>query len=687
MKISYNWLKEYVNSKLKEDELLERLIMAGFEIESAQKLGNDFIFEIEITSNRPDCLSLIGMAREVAAITSSKVKLPKIAPGSKLQAPGKSSSVQPGVISIIDKIGCPIYTAKIIKNVKVQDSPAWLKDKLTCVGLRPVNNVVDITNFVLFETGQPLHAFDLDRLSDSKIIVRRAGENELIKTIDAKERKLNKEILVIADAKKPVAIAGIMGGLESEVGSGTKNILLESAYFNPIRIRRGSRLLGISTDSSYRFERAVDINTVFSASDRATQLIIDIAGGELADDICASSYKKSKAKKKILLDVQELNSILNIDINSAKIKKILNALGFSVTGSSNKLSVTVPDFRQDVQIKEDLFEEVARIYGFDRIKSTLPKIIPSQEESEPLKLRVEKKARRVLTAQGLDEAITYSLLNAKILQNANIPTDNLRKIANPLNPDQAILRPTQLPGLVLSAAYNINRQQPSVRLFEIGNSFSKDTEKLTLGIIITGEDFSVCLPKTKANLDLNIYSLKGIIENLFLSLGVKSFKFSCKDFDFFDPAASSAIIVGDKEVGFLGRVSSEVLSNFSVKTQKEILFAHIELENLITSVDFNKTFTPINQYPYITRDISLVADSSITFERMDELIRKSGSGIVTEVKIKDYYKGEPIPKDKAGLTLSIKFQSSERTLNDEEVNNLRDNICKALADELKVTIR
>ena len=410
MKVTYNWLKDFLNIEIAPGALAEKLTMAGLEVVSLEQIQGDFVFEIEITSNRPDWLSVLGVAREVAAITNSKLK------NNKKNLP-KWQKDSPLKIKIEDKKDCPLYTARIIKNVKVGPSPEWLRKRLELIGCRSVNNIVDITNYILFELGQPLHAFDLDKLSQNEIKVRRAKAEEKIVTIDGVARVLSQEVLVIADAHKLIAIAGIMGGKETEVTPKTRNILLESAVFNPMLVRRAKQKLGLQSESAYRFERGVDLEAVNSAALAAGELILKLASGEPSDSVSLGSSKRIHPV--INLDVIYLNKLLGTAIPILKVKQILNRLGLVVkTKSKNILMVNVPSFRQDLRLPVDLVEEVARIYGYDEIPQTLPAVKPSRKVSD--QQDAVSGIKNILSSLGLDEAITYSLVDRELLKKSGI---------------------------------------------------------------------------------------------------------------------------------------------------------------------------------------------------------------------------------------------------------------------------
>jgi phenylalanyl-tRNA synthetase beta chain len=690
MKISFNWLKDYVDIELSPQALAKELTISGTEVTSISTVGADKVFEMEITSNRSDCLSHIGIAREVAAITGKKLKLPKIV---KMIRVGKSVSsvnrenridcLSRQNIKIEDKKGCLRYIGILIKDVDVGDSPKWLRQRLEAVGLRSVNNIVDISNFCLLEWGQPLHAFDFDKLLNHRIIVRRAANGEKIITIDGIVRNLDPEILVIADSQKPIAIAGLMGGLNTEVTKNTKNILLESAYFDPVMIRRASRKLGLSTESSYRFERNVDVEGVVLASMRATGLICDLAKGEFVKKIDIQT-KSLKQDKKIQIDPEKVNRILGIRIPTSKIKTTFKRLGFRITKiKKNSLEVKIPSFRQDVSLCEDLIEEIARIFGYENIPSILPAIKPSQIESESLR-QLKDRVRAILIAKGLNEIISYSLIGREQLKRCKLDFLQSTDIANPLSRDQEILRPTIVSGLLNCLNYNLSRNIEDIKIFEIGNIFEGIQEVPVLSIALTGARYRDWLRKT--NQLLTIFDLKGIIESMLESLGIQDYKFSPKVYSFFEDGYSLILAIRGKQIGFLGQVSNEVLNNWKIKKDK-IFITQLKLDGLVKFMNLERKFKPLALYPSIKRDISFLAREDISSEDIVEVIKKEAGMILKDVKLIDYYHGHQIPTNFKSLTYFLEYQAQNRTLKDEEINQIQDRIIQVLEGQLDIRVR
>jgi phenylalanyl-tRNA synthetase beta chain len=674
MKFTYNWLKDFVDIKITPEALAEKLTMAGLEIGGVEAKGGDFVFEAEITSNRPDWLSVIGIAREVAAITGAKLKPAKASKCRCVKASGKI------FIKIENKKDCPLYTAKIIREVKVGPSPKWLKRRLELIGCRSINNVVDITNYCLFTWGEPLHAFDLDKLSAEGIIVRRARNGEKLVTIDQVERKLDADILVIADLVKPVAVAGVMGGKDTEVTEATKNILLEAAVFNGSVVRRGRQKLGLSTDSSYRFERGVDFETAEFSSCQASGLIEELALGKC---VLAKSLGVAKPKpKSINLDLGLVEKILDVRIPAEKLKKILSHLGFGVRpAGKNKMTVTVPMFREDVALPEDLIEEISRIYGFENIPQTLPSIKPQVSTRGSRDLVALTK--NVLTGLGLSEAITHSLVDQDLLKGFGPQDKQPVEIMNPLSKEQEVMRTALIPSLARCVSYNLNQKQEFIFLYEIASVFSKaenfPKEELTLGVVLCGTK-SFFLEQGLAKENASLLEIKGVLERLFLSLGIKEYEIN--------PAGAGAIevIVGGQKVGSLISLEKNVLARVDIKN-KEVFAAEISLEKVFAAADLNKKFVLPPRYPGIIRDISLVLKDDLAIKSVLSSLYEKGSPLLREVRIADYYKGKQIPEGFRSLTVSCLYRSDERTLSEAEVNPVHGEVVRVLTDSFGAKIR
>jgi phenylalanyl-tRNA synthetase beta chain len=674
MKVTYSWLKDFVDIKIAPDDLAERLTMAGLEVVALEKRGGDFVFEIEITSNRPDWLSVTGIAREVAAITKSKIK------NQKVQLRIEKSKQEKFEIKIENNKDCPLYTAKIIRGVKVGASPEWLKNRLELVGCRSVNNIVDITNYVLFETGEPLHAFDLDKLNSPAIIVRRAKAGEKLVTIDGEEKQLFPGILVIADAQKAIACAGIIGGKDSEVTESTKNILLEAAVFDPVLIRRGKQALGLQSESAYRFERSVDASMVEPASLMAAQLIEKLSPGKIV--LAKNAGVGKSIKKNITLDCAKVAKVLGVGIAAEKIRGILISLGFTVKSrGKDKFSVSVPAHRKDVSLDVDLIEEVARIYGYERIPQALPSVKPQASAwgvTEAVAL-----IKNILTGLGLNEAITYSLverdLDSSLGSAVNLPAVAIR---NPLSREQEVLRTSLLPSLVRSAALNLNQKQDYVNLFEVARRFcfsdKGPQEELCLGVLLCGKK-SLALDRGMVKDEAGLLHLKGIIENLFLRLGIKGFGFTA------DREVISVEVAGAK-VGLMLRLTRKTLETFDIKN-REVFVAEISLEKIMPALNLKKQFIAPPKYPGITRDISLLLQESVRIEEVFKEMRSTAGELLKDLKVADFYKGRQVPEGWRGLTLSCLYRSDERTLTEAEVTPVHAKVSLVLTERFGAKIR
>lgn len=691
MKVTYNWLREFVEIKLSPKALAEKLTMVGLEVTSLEQKEGDFVFEIEVTSNRPDCLSVMGIAREVAAVTNKKLKLIQSVHSPQCPAvhrkPQKfyglsTMDYRPFSIKIENKKDCPLYTAKIIRDIKVGPSPSWLKNRLELIGCRSVNNIVDITNYILFTWGEPLHAFDLDKLKGNVIIVRRAKDGEELTTIDGERRRLNPDILVIADEENPVAIAGIMGGKDTEVSAGTKNILLEVAVFNPVIVRRTRQALGIQSDSSYRFERGVDTQIIEKASGEAAELIQELAGGGC---IAAKSSGLARIKKKsINLEVSTVQKILGINITPPRIKKILNSLEFKTkTKAGNCFKVEVPSFRSDVDLEIDLIEEIARIFGFEFIPRTLPAVRPgvSADKSRTLISLI----KNILIGLGLNEAITYSLTDKDLLRNFEARQDYAAiEILNPLSREQEILRPALIPSLSACVAYNLNQKQDYVNIFEIAAAFSQSAlrprEELRLGIALCGSR-NLLLEQGLIKDAVGFLHLKGILEVLFARLGIRDYNFKATD-----KTSEIAVYVGKESMGSLKALPRDILDSLDIKN-KEVFVAELCLERLLSFVDLNKKFAHLPVYPGISRDISLVLKEGIRVGDILATIKDKGRPWLCEARVVDYYKGKQIPSGFKGLTLSCLYRLDERTLTEAEINPVHSQLSALLKDRFGAQIR
>ncbi|MFC1657785.1 phenylalanine--tRNA ligase subunit beta [Candidatus Omnitrophota bacterium] len=672
MKVTYNWLKDFVDIRIPAETLAEKLTMAGHEVVRLEPRDGDVVLEFEITSNRPDLLSVIGIARETAAIIGRKLKphtgYSKPVSAKESRTSRVHDSASKFFIKVEDKRDCPLYTARVIQDVKVGPSPAWLKKRLELVGLRSVNNIVDITNYVLMETGQPLHAFDLNRLQGNGIFVRRAKPSETIILIDGQKCELSQEMLVIADSQKPVAIAGIMGGADCEVGKKSSAILLEAAVFDPIITRRASRLLGISSESSYRFERGVDAGFLESAVGLAQGLIVQLAGGQPVIYRKSASGKQA-TKKTVALKCSEIKRILGRDYTKREIKQTLSGLSFSMRQQSGKTyKVCIPSFRPDINQPVDLIEEIARISGYDQIPSCLPRIIPQGAEvySSWIKTR---QVKNILISQGLNEAVTYSLLSRRLVDEFGYPEAEIMTVANPLSSEQEVLRPGIIPGLINCIAYNLNQRRRDIRLFEVGDIFRNNREEPFLEI-------AYCAKKDEGE---EISWLRGLLELLCQRMGIPKakYKFRAQAHPaYYFEDISLSLEVDNKLCASAGRIKPSILKPFDIK---DVVFAAaLNLKVLFSAMDKMKIYEKRPLYPGVTRDISIMLKENISFEDIITKILSLGIKPLSEIKYSDKFDGSQIPTGFKSLTISCIYRAKDRTLTAEEVDAFQQKVIDVL---------
>ncbi len=661
----------------------------------------DIILEIAITPNRGDCLSLIGIAREVAALTNGVLKKPPIT----LQALGAPISQFTSVTLQAPSL-CPRYTASLIRQVEIKPSPAWLKNRLEAVGIRSINNVVDVTNYVMMELGQPLHAFDFDKLEDHRIVVRQAEENERLTTLDGVERILDHEMLVIADGKRAIGIAGVMGGLNTEVENTTRHILLESAFFSPESIRRTSKKLGLRTEASYRFERGVDPLGTPLALKRATQLIQEVAGGEVASGII-DEFPFPFSPIRLSLRTQRAQQILGADLAPQQMKSILVSLEFSVSEKSDEiLDVEVPSHRSDITREIDLIEEVGRIYGYDKIPSTLPsgRIVPQDEK---ISRKVESLVQQVLIGEGFYEVINYSFMGKSALDKLKIPESDYRRrtvtLENPIIEEQNQLRTTLIPHLLENAHLNFKYNVDSLRLFEISRVFIHRDGSVSRVYGETGSAREMALlPEEslfvagvmggyreevywgEARKPVTFYDLKGVLENIFSILKV-SYKLQNAQIPFLHPAQSAEIQVEGQTVGYLGKIHPEVAEVYEL--EQPLYLFEMNLDQVIPHVRPSVSFKPLPKFPSVRRDLAVLVPLTVKAEDVETQIRKVAGPILEDVKLFDLYQGEQIAKGFVSLAYSLVYRNPERTLTDAEVNLVHSQIIQSLEQTLGARLR
>jgi phenylalanyl-tRNA synthetase beta chain len=691
MLISYNWLRELTATKLTPLELRERLTMVGLAIDAVDEIEGDSVLDVEVPSNRPDCLSHIGIAREVAVIEKSKVQSPK---SRVFKADGRAGDFTS--VEINDPELCPRYAARIVRGVKIAPSPDWLTKRLGEIGQRPINNVADITNYVLHELGQPLHAFDLAKLTEQRIVIRRAITSEKLTTLDGVERELDPEMLVIADAIQPVALAGIMGGLDSEISATTTDVLIESAYFNPDSVRRAARKLGMDTEASRRFERGADCENVVHAQTRCVELICELAGGVATED-AIDVYPNPVPARLVQFRPSRVERLTSVRVEVPEMTRILTALGFVRTEAheNNATTFVVPSWRIDVGLEEDLVEEVVRHVGYDRISSDLP---PSSlaGEYQPAEMK-RRELRRAFTSLGFDEAINFSFIDlAHDEQFELLPAFRLPRLlenegsaavtlSNPILDEAIRMRPTLLPGLVESVRHNLNHGNRDVRLFEIGRVFANSqagelrdklpNEREALGVIATGganaEGYA------QAIRDTDFFELKGALEAAIDAMNLPLLVFSEANVKHLREGQAASVTLADgTRIGSVGRLAESIATAY--KFRQSVFVAELDLTTLLDALERPIQYSPLPRYPAVMRDVTLLADRATSFAQLVRAIESQTIPNYAGVSLVGTYEGANIPADKRSITLRMEYRSDEGTLRDEEVEECHRELVKSL---------
>lgn len=636
----------------------------------------DIILDINVTANRPDCQSVLGLAREVAAVLNKPLKLPDLS----FKVNKDVSTVN--TVKVLNKAFdlCPRYKARLVKNVKIAQSPLWLKRRLFLMGLRSINNVVDITNYVLLEIGQPMHAFDLKTLCGSEIIVRRAENDEKITTLDEKVFSLNENNLVIADAEKPVALAGVMGGLNSEIVGDTENVLFEAATFKRDNVRKTSRALGQRSDSSARYEKGVDLWSVETGLKRALHLIDELGCGEIATD--EYDLHETEIKERYInTTIEKVNGVLGINIPESEIEDVLKRLTFGVKTENGALTVKVPLYREDMEDYPDIAEEIIREHGYDHIESTLLKT--SEITAGGLNEKQKKTAavKDVLVGYGFNEIITYSFVSEKEFDLYGLDKTNAIKLFNPISEDMAVMRTSVLPSVVRAAAYNLKRKNYEGRLFELAKIYipkklplenlPEERNSLAFAIFGENEDF---------------FTTKGVVEGLINNFCFgKNACYKVSDKKFMHPTRSADVYVENKKVGFFGQLCPEVVEKLGV--EGSIYVGELDYDLFASEFNDKIVFKPLSKYPVVERDLAVVVDDSVSCESVMLAIKKSGSALLDGVKLFDVYKGTNVPVGKKSLAFNLTFLSYERTLNVEEIDEAVKNILNELRTTLGAQLR
>ncbi len=691
MNISYNWLKELIDIELSPEETARELTRVGLAVEGVHEHKDAFVLDIDLTSNRPDCLSHLGVARELSVSTGKPIFVDRRSLDRLPDAPFPSL-LAVDVVKVEDSDLCYRFTARLIRGVKIGPSPQWLVDRLEAMGERSINNVADITNYVMLELGQPMHAFDLDKLAENRIVVRRAANGENMTTLDEVERELDDSMLMICDAEKPVAVGGIMGGLDSSISDKTTNVLLEVAYFDRASIRQTSRKLGLATEASYRFERGVDIENLKRASDRATQLIVELAGGQAGEFIDVYSNRQETKEVESADIAVATKRLSSLDVPIEECVRILSALGITPKLESDGSTVgshtfTVPTWRHDIAIEEDLVEEVARHAGYENIAEELPPAFGAGEY-QPSESR-KKSIRSGLSDIGFDEAIGYSFIDTKhdgvvqevpelLNSSMDAPFVELR---DSVIEGAVRMRPTLIPGLLDAVRHNMNFQRKDLKLFEIGKVFAADgeaglpKERELFAIALTGGELNENRSMPVRGLDL--FDAKGAVEMALDAVGVGEITFAAADVKHLRRGQSATISVGEKQIGYLGRLNEEIAANYKFK--QPVFVAEIDLQAVLEQDPASVRYRPLPKFPAIVRDVSFVVDRAMAYGSIKQGAWNSGVELLRSVDFVDVFEGKGLGDDERSLTLRFTYRSDQRTLIEDEVTSAHEKVLEHLA--------
>ncbi|NLP29766.1 MAG: phenylalanine--tRNA ligase subunit beta [Clostridiales bacterium] len=653
--------------------ILDKEYPLGIDIVEALGLSGDVI-EFEITPNRPDCLSMLGMAREVAATFKGNLRYPE---ANCKNEKGKASDYIK--VSIKKPDLCRRYVARVVTDVKIGQSPWWLQKRLMYAGMRPINNIVDITNYVMLEYGQPIHAFDIRNIKGKEIIVDTAKEGELFTTLDGVERKLSSDTLLINDGERGIAIAGVMGGLNSEVENDTNTIVVESANFSGDSIRKTSKKLGLRTEASSRFEKGIDPNLAAEAADRVCKLIEMLGIGTVTEGR-VDVYPGKVEAKQVLVRVDRVNKVLGINITKEEIEDIFVSLEMEIETDGNNLLVTPPTVRQDLQREEDFIEEVARIYGYDRLPLTLPK---GNKESKKTRYQVLRDITKdALIGMGVNEVQTYSFMNPKGLYKVKTSSENKEfiRLINPLGEENSIMRTILTPNMLEVLAINYSRNIQDVKAFEIGNVFLNITqdeglpterENLCIACYGPGEDF---------------FTIKGIVQEMLNKLGIKEAEYIPDEtIDTYHPGRCAIISSNNQKLGVIGELHPDVLEQYDIDVRAYCCELNFDL--IVNLADAEKYYKPLPKYPSTSRDIALLVDEEINVGRIESIIKDNGSEILEAVELFDVYRGQQVPEGKKSVAFTLTYRASDRTLTDEEVIEVHDKILIALKDGCNAVLR
>ncbi|MGE3314156.1 MAG: phenylalanine--tRNA ligase subunit beta [Planctomycetaceae bacterium] len=674
MIVSWKWLGEYVALKEPVEQIAARLTMAGLNLESISKVGDDSAVDLEVTSNRPDCLGHIGIAREVSVLTGAPLKVAEAQPPVSKDPTSAATSVE---IESLDL--CPQYIARVIRGVKVGPSPAWLVERLTTIGITPINNVVDVTNYVLMECGQPLHAFDFDKLHGKRIVVRLARKGEKIEAINQRTFELEPEMCIIADADHPVAIAGVMGGRETEISDATTNVLIETANFASLSIRSTARKLSLHSDSSYRFERSVDATRLDWASRRCCELILQIAGGELLDGSVFAGTPPVDERPPIVLRFAQISRILGIDVPRDRAISILQSLGCELRGKAgdDRCEFIAPSWRRDLTREVDLIEEVARVHGYDKIPQNVA--VPLQLSSRTRRDRVTGRIRELLTGAGYYEAVTLSFISKDLAElfhpHSNRPS---LQVDHSSRRHENLLRQSIIPSLLVSRRENERHGTFDAQLFEIARVYleaapGEPEEKVepTMIGMVSGKSF---------------VEVKGTIESLVARLNPKStVTVESSDLPQFVPGRGARLLVDGKLLGWIGELDRSVSDRLDLRDS--VTVAELELSALDAASDLIAEFSPLPQFPAVERDLNFILDEGVLWKDLESVVRSAAGPHLQTVGFGGQYRGQQIGADRKSYVVTVSYRAADRTLTNDEVEQAQSAVIKACTEKLGAALR
>ena len=686
MKVLLSWIREFVDVPESAEEIGRLLSVRGLALEGLEAHGDDVVMDFDVTANRPDCLSMIGIAREIATAYNRPMR----SEGDGFShrhgsATAKAVALRTSTDGIPVTIEAPELCQRYVgavADVTVGPSPQWLQDRLTACGIRAISNVVDITNYVLLELGQPMHAFDLAKLGGGAIVVRQAKPGESIKTLDGKMRSLKPEMLVIADASKAQAIGGVMGGADSEVSAGTTRIVFEAAYFKPSSVRATSKALGLKTDASTRFERGMDVTAPVRAMARACQLLEQIGAGKASGTI-QDVYPAPQPAGSLVLERLRVPGLLGMDVPDAHVVRILESLGFGVAAAGSGWTVTTPSWRVDIKRQVDLIEEVGRHHGFEHLPSTFPGVQQAPASSDP-RIARDRRIRTALLGMGYSEAITFAFIEAAVAE-PFLQGEAPVALANPLSEKFAVMRPSLLPGLIDAVSHNRRHGRREVQLFEIGTRFSPRGETRGAGFAWTG--LATADHWSGARRAVDFFDIKGVVEHL-TAVSLVTLTFEEADVPYLVKGRSATIAANGQTIGVFGLLDVGVGERRDLPSGDEVYVGEINLDALTAAAPADTLrATSLPRYPWVVRDISILLEDSLSAETVRGTIRSAAPVTLRDVREFDRYQGKGIPDGKVSLSFRLTFQSPERTLTDEEVQSGMQHIIDALTRDLQVIQR